>query len=144
MRFYNPGPIGGSAPGAERAKNKIVRQHSARGGTAWGRSVVNSNGNIAFTILTKPNGNYSRGGVFAAAQDNGASRIAVKIYTRDGSQIDGMIYSSTGAAGLPAALAAKADLTPHFYIRLGDTEDLGAGSLDGGSTFAHATEFNQI
>jgi len=144
MRFYNPGPIGGSSPGAEMAKNKMVRQHAARRGGAWGRSVVNSNGNVTFTIISKPNGSYNQGGIFAAAQNVGSSRIGVKIYTRDGSQINGLIYSTTGILGLPAALVSLADLTPHFYIRLGNTEDLGADSLDTGMTFADAKEFNQF
>jgi|TARA_Y100000310_G_C20692423_1_gene823210 hypothetical protein len=141
MRFYNPGPIGGSAPGAERIKNKAVRQHSARRGSAWGRSVVNANGNIAFTIISKPNGSYNQGGVFAAAQNAGSNRIAIKIYLRDGSQLDGMILSMGGIAGLPAALRAKADLDPHFYIRVGNTED---EALDAGSAFVNAVEFNPL
>ena len=144
MRTFFPGPVGGSSPGAEMAKNKMVRQHSARVGSYWGRSVYNSNKNLTFTIFSKPNGSYNQGGVFAAAQNAGVQRIAIKLFTKDGSQIDGMIYSTTGIPGLPAALAATGGLEPHFYLRLGNTEDLGAGSLDGGATFADATELTQV
>ena len=124
MRFYNPGPKA-TAPGVERSKDKSTRQSMARRGTSASRAIRGANGNITCAVYCKRSGDYSgaKGLGIKVGLSKQGSRFVMQFFLRDGSQIDGNVIINSGLTNTPSALAAKALLTPHFGVRMGDLTD---------------------
>ena len=130
MKFFLPGPRG-----VQIGIPNIDQLSYRKSGTSASRRVYGANKAIALAVFAKPNGNYSGtigNGVTVTVYNAGSGRAALQFFF-EGSQITPNVVS--GIATLPAALASKASLAPHFYIRLGDLTDqawdAGAGEGNG-------------
>ena len=137
MRFWNPGPKA-TAAGCERIKDSSVRQRVAPNNAVASRFVVGANGRISLGVYCKPNGNYAGAkgtDIIVTLYRASAGRFALQFFNSDGTQIDGTAVATGGLANMPAALAAKALLDPHFSVRVGNTadqaQDAGVGAANG-------------
>ena len=131
MKFWlaGPRPTAGIQSNSDLSYRRTTNSAS--------RKVYGANKAIALAVYAKPNGAYSGpigNGVTVTVYNAGGGRAAMQFFF-EGSQITPNVVSFSSLAGLPAALASKASLDPHFYIRLGDLTDqvwdAGAGEGNG-------------
>jgi len=116
MKFWQAGPRGvsqGNIPSPTTSRRAAQNKSASR-------TIYGANKTITCAVFCKPNGAYSgaKGLDIKVGLSKQGTRFVLQFFTLAGVQLDGNVLCTGGLGNLPTALAAKALLAPHFYVRM--------------------------